>query len=189
MIELIEGKACIADVLSTEMCNELIAAAEKHDQWRPCLFGGAKGGVFIRKDVPNVADIVSFGEAPFFRDILGAVTNRILGLASFLSGELITQIYDDSRFVRSPLGAIAPKHLDSTEKVFTYRKLTGLVYLNDHTYGLEGGGTNFEWLDTQYQPKQGRVIVFHSNQYHGAVPVIAGTKYLLDLFMGNQPRP
>ncbi len=69
------------------------------------------------------------------------------------------------------------------------RLVTCLVYLNDE---FKGGGTVFPKLDTEVQPRQGRMVLFENcgpgtnirddTTLHGGSPVIEGEKWACNLW-------
>lgn len=75
------------------------------------------------------------------------------------------------------------------------RMITALVYLNDVK---QGGGTKFNRLNIDVQPKKGKILVFqnhkpnsnivHPMSEHAGTPVVEGEKYAFNLWFRQQNR-
>ena len=61
---------------------------------------------------------------------------------------------------------------------FIDRDFSMLIYLNDN---FTGGELNFPWLNYQYKPVAGDLVIFPSNHIftHESLPIISGKKYAL----------
>ena len=155
-------RSIVRQVRSLDAWEVAQVVVEREEGTRDLILPESRDALIARRDLtePLHQDFESRVHAlvgPLIRETWGA------GLTA-LSG---------TQLVRYRRGGHYVAHTDSDQGAFASRYFTVLCYLNDD---FAGGGTSFPSLSFRATPVSGRALVFPSQYWHCAEPVIGGEK-------------
>jgi hypothetical protein len=164
----------VDDALSPADCDAYIARIESRRDAEVAPIVGHDGESEVDLAVRNNTRVMWDDETEA-NALLARVTTSV---PAELLGMKLTGANPRLRLYRYAPGQKHGAHWDTVVELADGVKslLTLVFYLND---GFEGGATDFPELETNIEPRAGRALLFQHRILHEAMPVRAGTKYVL----------
>jgi len=170
----------INNFLTPDECDRIISFCEKNN-------------LFNRSQVTDINKVTSIDAlrtsySAFLHNSSDPLFSSLIDKAAALNGRNISAV-EGLQCVRYCEGQEFKFHFDSKGGNDVARTLTFLVYLNDN---YKGGETFFPIINYKVVPKTGRALIFQNldesmqpiiYSAHAGLPVDAGTKYALNIWM------